>query len=180
MRTYHQRLKELNELLGDNESERPVSRSMFYRVFALVATSALVTVPLIAFQFYIFIAKDHVQPYVSWSDVHKNFSEVVAFTTEQVDAAASENTATMLMRDLLSWVYVVCAAIFLAIFGTSKGVFWFYADLFWGVARKLRIARGRKSSSVTTVELTAVVFTSFVAQTENGSFELHEKGSHTL
>ena len=178
MRTYRRQSKELNELLHDSRNDRSVTRSLFYRVFILVAANGLLTVPLMSLQLYAFIAKGHVQAYVSWSDVHKNFHEVVTYTTEQGDAAASDNKAMILMNFFLSWAPVFNATIFLAVFGTSKGLFQFYADLFWGIACKFGVVRRPESSSATTDEMSAVVFTSVVTRTE-GSVPLSHTDGYT-
>ena len=108
-----------------------INYSLFCRIFSLTLVDALVTIPLSIVIIYGNTVISPIRPYNSWSDVHYNFSRVVMIPSVFWRYAYEQDT-TGWIRFAVVWrnmMYPFCAFIFLAIYGTSMEILWFYRDL---------------------------------------------------
>ncbi|KAJ7869827.1 pheromone A receptor-domain-containing protein [Mycena leptocephala] len=90
----------------------------------LASTDLLLTIPLTSFILYSNVAVIGLSPWVSWADMHSNFSRVV-------EAPGIYSVET------LQWATVACALLFFAYFGFADEAIKNYREAFHYVARRV-------------------------------------------
>ncbi|KAI0049305.1 STE3-like pheromone receptor, partial [Auriscalpium vulgare] len=104
--------------------------SRHIRVMILSCTDVLCTVPLSVY--FMYLDLQGVTPWVSWSDVHADFSAVWEIPSV-LWKAWPHSSATQLSR----WSNFFCALLFFAIFGTGEEAFRHYRAFFRAVGTRL-------------------------------------------
>jgi pheromone a factor receptor len=99
----------------------------------------LLTVPLSVYSIYLNSHGIQLAPWISWEDVHYNFSRVVYVPSIIWRTIPAFNTSVELTR----WLFPVSAFLFFALFGFASEAQKQYRSLF----RKCHKAFGRKSTS---------------------------------
>jgi hypothetical protein len=97
----------------------------------------------------------------------------------EVNRDAPGNGPLTLLRIFSQWANVLCALIFFASFGTSKGLYRYYRDAFCTFAGRFGMKRkpAQSSKPSTTTEVSTVVFTTVVSRDE-GCLESTEVDSN--
>lgn len=95
------------------------------------------TVPLTAYSIYINNDGVTLEPWVSWSNVHYNFSFV-----EQIPALVwRSNHAFLISVELGRWIYPCCAIIFFLLFGFAEEARRHYRMAFSAIAKRIDRSR---------------------------------------
>ena len=97
------------------------------------------TIPLSIFSIYLNSHGIQLAPWISWENVHYNFSRVEFVPSIIWRSIPAFNTSVELTR----WLFPVCAILFFALFGFASEAQKQYRTIF----RKCQKALGRKSAS---------------------------------
>ena len=127
-------------------SHLSVSYGLYFRLMALGALEALLTVPITTLYVVVNATKlGPLRPWISWANTHSNFNRV-----DQYPATIwrTEPTTTA-MIELTRWLYVTCAIIFFSFFGVAEEVRKFYGPAFQNICERIGIRRIGKSDVIT-------------------------------
>lgn len=113
------------------KSNKSLSASRYFRLMALAMTNIVCTIPLASFIIWINSAAQPVEPWISWENVHYDFSRVMQYPS----ALWTTNYLLVVAIQLTRWIVVVCAFIFFAFFGFAAEARKNYSIAFWWVAR---------------------------------------------
>jgi len=119
-------------------SNRNLNRGRYLRLMALSATEILATIPLGT---YIIVrnAKRGVYPWISWENVHRDYSRVI-----QVPASVwKEDKSTYDQVEMFRWLIVASAFIFFGFFGFSDEARQHYRLVYTSLASCMTISATR-------------------------------------
>jgi pheromone a factor receptor len=106
---FYKRHRQFREITATNPG---LNRSRYIRLMAISGAEICGTIPL-GIYFIWYNARIGVTPYISWSNVHNNYS-----TVEQVAGFVWKNDpATGTGLELYRWLLVLCAFVFFSFFG---------------------------------------------------------------
>jgi hypothetical protein len=109
-----------------------LNRSRYFRLMAISAVEICGTIPLATF-YIVSNAKSGVTPYVSWANIHKNYS-----TVEQIAGFIWKNDPTLLVDyELFRWSLVVCSFVFFALFGFADEARQHYRRVYTTLASRI-------------------------------------------
>ena len=152
VRTLITQRKELNEVLS-NQSSR-LTHTRFYRAFAVASVDVIFTTPLSIFTlYYSSVINGPVNPWPGWSEVHSNFSRVTmgpSFLWRNPKLHPHWPHGVGWFKFALAWnqwIYVFCAFVFIAIYGTTKEVMEYYANVLKRIATLVGWKGSRDSST---------------------------------
>ncbi|KAF8842337.1 putative fungal pheromoneG-protein-coupled receptor [Paxillus ammoniavirescens] len=93
-----------------------ISASCYWRLMALCATEICFTVPCGVVAIVLDTMNGQVQPYISWSNVHFDFSQV-----EQFPIAVWQSILIMAAgSEITRWLYILCAFVSFGFFGLGE------------------------------------------------------------
>jgi hypothetical protein len=108
-----------------------MSISRYFRLMLLSCLEMGLTTPLGIYSIYINVAGKAVQPWISWSDTHYDFSRVL-----QVPAIFwRANRQATIAYELGRWVYPCAAIIFFCLFGFAEEARRHYRAAFWWMVK---------------------------------------------
>ncbi|KAI0789239.1 STE3-like pheromone receptor [Abortiporus biennis] len=119
----------------------------FNRYLRLMLLSCLemgLTVPLSAYSIYSNTAGRNLDPWISWSNAHFNFSHI-----EQVPSLLWRmNGKAVIALEMGRWLYPCCAFLFFALFGFAEEARRNYRTAFWWIATRLGLKRSTKPTYI--------------------------------
>ncbi|KAG1750490.1 pheromone A receptor-domain-containing protein [Suillus paluster] len=133
LRAFYRRRVQFNQFLASNTS---LSASRYFRLMALAMTELLCTIPLASFMIWLNSAAQPVQPWVSWENVHYDFSRVVQYPS----ILWTRDYLLVVAIQLTRWFVVICAFIFFAFFGFAAEARKNYSAAYWAVAKLFRFS----------------------------------------
>ncbi|KAG1793536.1 GPCR fungal pheromone mating factor [Suillus plorans] len=95
------------------KSNKSLSASRYFRLMALAMTEILCTIPLASFIIWLNSAVHPVEPWISWENVHCDFSRVMQYPS----VLWTTNYLLVVAIQLTRWLIVFCAFTFFAFFG---------------------------------------------------------------
>ncbi|KAF9226826.1 STE3-like pheromone receptor [Gyrodon lividus] len=105
----------MNELLRSNRNGN-ITKAQNWRLLAFCITEIVFAIPLGSYVIAISAAGGQIQPYVSWSNVHRDFSRV-----NQITVSEWHNMAyASVLLETNRWLYVICAFFLFGIFGLAQ------------------------------------------------------------
>ncbi|KAG2056570.1 STE3-domain-containing protein [Suillus hirtellus] len=128
LKAFYLRHAQFTHFLKSNKS---LSASRYFRLMALAMTDIVCTIPLASFIIWINSAAQPVEPWISWENVHYDFSRVMQYPS----ALWATNYLLVVAIQLTRWIVVVCAFIFFAFFGFAAEARKNYSIAFWWVAK---------------------------------------------
>lgn len=109
--------------------------SRYMRLMALAVAEMLCTIPIGAYSIYINTAGVDLEPWISWSDTHYNFSFV-----EEVPAFEwMSNRSFTISVQMGRWVYPFSAFLFFALFGFAGEARKNYRLGYWWIAKRFGV-----------------------------------------
>lgn len=123
LRAFWQRRVQFAQLISSSSS---LNASRYIRLMLLSIVDMAVTVPLGIFSIYIASAGVPLSPWISWENVHFNFSRVDIVPSIVWRSDRSFSTSVELTR----WLFPACAFIFFALFGFASEAQKQYKTLF--------------------------------------------------
>ncbi|KAL6308805.1 putative fungal pheromone GPCR, STE3-type [Sparassis latifolia] len=128
LRAFWMRRTQFNELLSGGAS---LTAGRYFRLMLLSCSDMACTIPLSSYSMYIGSAGVNMEPYISWSNVHYDFSNV-----EQIPAIIWQSSRSYTISvELSRWIYPFSALLFFALFGFAGEARRHYRLAFWAVAR---------------------------------------------
>ncbi|KAG2131852.1 STE3-like pheromone receptor [Suillus cothurnatus] len=125
-----QRRAQFMEFFSVNEN---LSSCRFFRLMGLAGIEMLCTIPLSAYTIYLNATAQPVLPWISWANVHFNFSRV-----EQIPSVVWRSSGpAVLSIELSRWFLVVCAFVFFAFFGFADEARKNYCLAYVSVAKRM-------------------------------------------
>lgn len=107
---------------------------------ALATIELICTTPFAAYSIYLNATTEPIQPYISWSDTHFNYSHV-----EQFPATIWRlNHQRVVSLELSRWMVVVCSFIFFLFFGFAAEARRHYEATFASIMKALPFRRATK------------------------------------
>ena len=128
-------LRDRSTLLKRLKSENPeINYVLFCRIFALTLVDAVLTIPFSVTFIYFNTTIVPIHPYISWVDTHSNYSRVISVPSVLWRYGYETDPTGGWFRFAIVWRNIMnpaCALIFLAIYGTSMDIVWYYWDVIW-------------------------------------------------
>ena len=129
---------QLKEHLSAN---RNMTSGSYFRLMGLAGIEAMCTVPLGSFIIYL-NASNGIQPWVSWSYIHNNFSVV-----DQIPSVVwHQDRLSVTGIELTRYLTVFCAFVFFAFFGFAEEARRNYRNVYTSFAKKVGLLTGTESS----------------------------------
>jgi len=123
------------ELLSAN---RNLSSGRYFRLMGLASIEVLCTVPLGAYSIYLNVTTEPIEPWISWENVHVDFSHV-----NQVPSIIWRQTPEAVTSlELSRWSVVICAFIFFGFFGFADEAKKHYRLAYTSAAKRLGLSTG--------------------------------------
>jgi pheromone a factor receptor len=124
---FARRRSQLLKLLSpDTPHTQTLTRSRYLRLMALALTDLLLTTPFAIFGMYVRAAHG-LEPWISWSDTHSNFSRVAQYpailwrdTKGLTDEEEKMRIMGVVALELSRWSPVLCAFVFFGFFGFAS------------------------------------------------------------
>lgn len=138
-----QRRAQFMEFLAMNKN---LSSSRYFRLMGLAGIEMLCTIPLGAYVLYLNATSEPVYPYISWENVHSDFSRVEQFASVQWRMSGP----TVLAIELSRWLLVICAFVFFAFFGFADEARKNYRLAYVSVAKRVGLSTAGTISSWST------------------------------
>ena len=154
VRAFWYRRVQFAELISTNSS---LNVSRYIRLMLLALFNMTLTVPLSVFSIYLNSHGIQLAPWISWENVHYNFSRVEFVPSIIWRSIPAFNASVELTR----WLFPVSAFLFFALFGFASEAQKQYRTLF----RRCHNALGRKSTTIKPSKITYLprsVFFSFL------------------
>ena len=143
-------LRNRSSLLKHLKSEHSeISYVLFCRIFALTLVDAVVTIPLTAAFIYCNATITPVDPYISWADAHYDYSRVVSVPSVlwrygyKTDPTGGWYRLSIVWRNI---TYPFCVFLFLAVYGTSMDIVWYYWAVIWRCLGWFGVKRSTKTT----------------------------------
>jgi pheromone a factor receptor len=128
-----QRRAQFMEFLSMNKN---LSSSRYFRLMGLAGIEMLCTIPLGAYVIYLNATAQPVLPWISWANVHFNFSRI-----EQIPSVAWRTSGpAVLSIEFSRWFLVVCALVFFAFFGFADEARKNYRLAYVSVAKRVGLS----------------------------------------
>ncbi|KAI6027110.1 pheromone A receptor-domain-containing protein [Pisolithus marmoratus] len=118
-----------------------MSPSQYFRLMGLAGVEVLGTVPIGAYIIYRNATDSNIQPWISWANVHYDFSYVPQYPS----SVWQENPQLAGSLHMTRYLFVVCATIFFAFFGFSDEARRNYWHAYASIV-KVRISTGTMSN----------------------------------
>ncbi|KAJ6470317.1 putative transmembrane pheromone receptor [Mycena sanguinolenta] len=129
LRAFLRRRAQFSQFLSVNSGLTPMR---YFRLMALASMELFLSLPIVTYGLYLTITRQPIQPWISWENVHADFSRI-----QQLPAilwrADSHLEAT---AELTRWIGVICALIFFGFFGFAAEARKHYRLGFWAVAQR--------------------------------------------
>lgn len=138
-----QRRAQFMEFLAMNKN---LSSSRYFRLMGLAGIEMLCTIPLGAYVLYLNATSQPVYPYISWENVHSDFSRVEQFPS----VLWRMSGPTVLSIELSRWLLVICAFVFFAFFGFADEARKNYRLAYVSVAKRVGLSTAGTISSWST------------------------------
>ncbi|CCM02274.1 uncharacterized protein FIBRA_04359 [Fibroporia radiculosa] len=114
LKAFTARRAQFKQFLTSGQSSLTFSR--YFRLMALATTELLFTIPVSSYAIYLNATAQPIEPWVSWSYVHYDFSRI-----EQVPSILWRSDRQLVIAlELGQWLNPVCALIFFAYFGLAS------------------------------------------------------------
>ncbi|KAH9943676.1 putative fungal pheromone GPCR, STE3-type [Amylocystis lapponica] len=140
LRAFWRRRAQFNQLFASNKA---MTASRYLRLMLLCCVEMACTIPLGAFSMYINNDGLQVQPYISWANVHYDFSYVELFPAEVWTSRRAFYISVQMGR----WIYPCTAFLFFALFGFADEARRHYRLAFWWIARRIGFQPVSQTSS---------------------------------
>ncbi|TFY56929.1 hypothetical protein EVJ58_g7331 [Rhodofomes roseus] len=139
LRAFAQRRAQFREFLSASNPSLTFGR--YFRLMALATTELLFTIPVTSYAIYLNATTQPIEPWVSWSYVHYEFSRVqlVPSVIWRMDRQL------VVALELGQWLNPLCALVFFAYFGLAEEARRHYKAAFWAVARRLGVQPRERS-----------------------------------
>ncbi|KAG1796922.1 pheromone A receptor-domain-containing protein [Suillus plorans] len=128
LKAFYLRRAQFTRFLKSNKS---LSASRYFRLMALAMAEILCTIPLASFIIWLNSAAHPVEPWISWENVHYDFSRVMQYPS----VLWTTNYLLVVAIQLTRWLVVFCAFTFFAFFGFAAEARKNYGIAFWWVAK---------------------------------------------
>jgi pheromone a factor receptor len=128
LRLFWIRRMQLSEFMSSNHS---LNTSRYIRLMLLAIMDMMCTVPVSIYCVYIGNRGIGLAPWISWSNVHYNFSNIELFPAIIWRGNPTFQTSVELTR----WLYPAAAFIFFALFGFATEAQKNYRAVFWCIAK---------------------------------------------
>ncbi|KIJ69831.1 hypothetical protein HYDPIDRAFT_142477 [Hydnomerulius pinastri MD-312] len=115
-----------------------ISADCYWRLMALCATEICCTVPCGVVAIVMDTINGQVQPYISWDNVHADFSRVAQFPT----VVWQSNPVIAGGIELTRWLYILCALMSFGFFGLGEEARESYKHALWVAASPVKHLRG--------------------------------------
>ena len=119
-----------------------LSSSRYFRLMGLAGIEVLCTIPLGAYSIYLNLSAATVEPWISWENVHYDFSRVGQYPS----VIWKSSYLTMVSLELSRWFVVLCAFIFFSFFGFADEARKHYKLAYVSVAKRVGLSTGAVSS----------------------------------
>lgn len=130
--TFYKRESQFRQFMSSNRS---LNRSRYFRLMALSAIEILCTIPLATYGI-VLNAKAGVLPWISWENVHSDYSRVI-----QVPGFVwRENRDIYNGLEEFRWVLVACSLVFFAFFGFADEARQHYRLVYTSLASRIGIS----------------------------------------
>ncbi|KAJ3559563.1 hypothetical protein NM688_g264 [Phlebia brevispora] len=132
LRAFFKRRVQFSEYLSLNSG---LTANRYFRLMALATVELFCTVPVAAYGLYLNIGLSQIQPWISWSDTHFNYSQV-----DQYPAILWRmDRQTVIGMEMTRASPVICAFIFFAFFGFADEAHRNYRKAYHAVVGFLRL-----------------------------------------
>ncbi|KAG1750492.1 GPCR fungal pheromone mating factor, partial [Suillus paluster] len=126
---FYKRRLEFNSLISSNNS---LNVNRYVRLMMLSVIEMVYTVPVSIYSVFISGSSLPIEPWISWSDTHYNFSYVGLIPA----AEWTSNSTYKQSIDMTQWLFPVCALMFFALFGFANEARKHYRLYFLWVAKR--------------------------------------------
>ncbi|KIJ69818.1 hypothetical protein HYDPIDRAFT_77298 [Hydnomerulius pinastri MD-312] len=135
LRMILRRRAQINEFFRSNGT---ISKTQYSRLMALCLVEMTCTIPIGSYVIAISATGNQIQPYVSWSNVHQDFS-----TINLVPASEWQNMSYAgVLLETNRWLYIICAFVFFGLFGLVKKARQMYHQCYSTLLRHLGLPVG--------------------------------------
>lgn len=133
LRAFALRRAQFREFLSTNKTTLTPSR--YFRLMALATTELLCTIPISSYGIYLNATVEPVQPWISWSNIHYDFSRV-----ELIPSLVWRMDSRLVVAlELGQWLNPICALLFFLFFGLAEEARRHYKQAFWFLLARLGI-----------------------------------------
>ncbi|KAH9911223.1 fungal pheromone STE3G-protein-coupled receptor [Fomitopsis serialis] len=141
LRSFYLRRAQFREFLSSSKTSLTFGR--YFRLMALATTELLFTIPISGYAIYLNATTLSMEPWISWSYVHYQFSRV-----EQVPSVVWRSDRSLVVAlELGQWLNPLCALIFFAYFGIAEEARRHYKEAFWFIACRLGYSQRSRNST---------------------------------
>lgn len=122
-------------------SSTSLTSSRYFRLMALATTEMIFTLPLGTYELFS-DSGSALNPWISWSDTHYDFSRVDQFPSFEWKVSAS----VVVPLELTRWIIPACAFVFFSFFGFAEEARKNYRMYYAFIKRHLPLSRSRAGS----------------------------------
>ena len=127
--TFYKRHRQFMEISVSNPG---LNRSRYFRLMAISVVDICATIPLSTY-YIVYNAKSGVTPYISWSNIHQNYSAVIQFSSVEW----KNNPSSVSGLELFRWSNVICAFLFFSLFGFADEARQHYRRVYTTLASRI-------------------------------------------
>ncbi|EGN92607.1 hypothetical protein SERLA73DRAFT_79423 [Serpula lacrymans var. lacrymans S7.3] len=139
LRAFYKRRLQFSEFITSSTS---LNVSRYLRLMMLAVIEMMCTIPIGIYSMYISTQGVQLFPYISWANVHYQFSYV-----EQVPSVIWQSDPSYLVSvELTHWLFPICAILFFALFGFAGEAQKNYRAVFFWTANRVGYAPPVKKS----------------------------------
>ncbi|KAI6030040.1 pheromone A receptor-domain-containing protein [Pisolithus marmoratus] len=128
LRAFYRRRLEFNQLLTSNGS---MNVGQYIRLMALACIEMSSTIPISIVTLYITNEADPIQPWISWDNIHYNFSRVVLYPA----VIWQSNPRYVVSVEMTRWLFPACGLLFFALFGFAAEARRHYRAIFLSIVK---------------------------------------------
>jgi pheromone a factor receptor len=136
---FYKNNSQFNAILSSHGNN--ITSNRFIRLMCLASVEVIFNIPLAAYGISVQVHFSPLFPYISWENVHENFSRVDQFPTVIWRSNKDYEIAVELQR----WAVVFCAVVFFIFFGFADEARKNYRSAFQSVAKRVGLSTGSSS-----------------------------------
>jgi pheromone a factor receptor len=118
-----------------------ITSHRFVRLMCLASVEVIFNIPIAAYGISVQVRSSPINPYISWENVHQNFSRVQQFPS----VIWRSNKDLMITVEIQRWAIVFCAFVFFMFFGFADEARKNYRYAFQSVAKRVGLSTGSSS-----------------------------------
>ncbi|KAF7969418.1 hypothetical protein HWV62_6211 [Athelia sp. TMB] len=133
LRAFYKRRIQFAQIISNNST---MTTNRYLRLVILASVEMICTIPISIYSIYIANVGIPLQPYISWANVHFDFSYI-----GQEPAVQWRSSRPLVVSvELTRWLFPICALLFFSLFGLASDARRHYANAFWLTAGRFGVS----------------------------------------